>query len=116
MNKGADKVGDIWSDCRSALEGVEKRVKEEIANYPSPIAGCDQQFNHLLELRAQLPEEKRRLAEAEKRSHESKNPDGAVTEFLAGCPFIDDGSRSRIEASLTQCFRAGDGDQPAPAS
>ncbi len=36
---------------------LEKRLEEiflEIRSYPSPIAGCDQQFNFLLEQRGQL--------------------------------------------------------------
>ena len=35
----------------------------EINNYPSPIAGCDQQFNHLLEQRANI---RKQLKELEK--------------------------------------------------
>ena len=36
------------------------RVKREIGAYPRPIAGCDAQFNHLLERRAELEEAMRR--------------------------------------------------------
>ena len=31
-----------------------RRITEEISAYPRPIAGCDAQFNHLLERRAEL--------------------------------------------------------------
>jgi hypothetical protein len=29
-------------------------LQDEIRNYPTPIAGCDQKFNYLLEKRGQL--------------------------------------------------------------
>ena len=31
-----------------------RRIADEIRSYPRPIAGCDAQFNHLLERRAEL--------------------------------------------------------------
>jgi len=34
-----------------ALHQVRKSLREEIAEYPRPISGCDAQFNHLLALR-----------------------------------------------------------------
>ena len=36
-----------------------ERVKAEIKDYPRPIAGCDAQFNYLLEQRAALEEDLR---------------------------------------------------------
>ena len=31
-----------------------RRVTDEIRDYPRPVAGCDAQFNHLLERRGEL--------------------------------------------------------------
>lgn len=45
------------------LECERREVAAEIRNYPGPIAGCDQQFNHLLERRAMLNREITRLTE-----------------------------------------------------
>ena len=39
------------------LEFEKRRLYEEIRTYPTPIAGCDQQFNHLLEQQAQVSAE-----------------------------------------------------------
>jgi hypothetical protein len=36
------------------LEAEKRRLYEEIRNYPTPIAACDQQFNHLLEQQARV--------------------------------------------------------------
>ena len=35
-----------------------KELNEEIGNYPSPIAGCDEQFDYLLERRTKLEQRK----------------------------------------------------------
>jgi hypothetical protein len=39
------------------LRGQKAKVEAEIAAYPRPIAGCDAQFNALLEERARLARE-----------------------------------------------------------
>ena len=46
------------------LEAESRRINEEIRNYPRPIAACDLQFNYLLEERARLAGELRRIHEA----------------------------------------------------
>jgi hypothetical protein len=40
--------------AESNLEAERRRLYEEIRNYPTPIAGCDQQFNYLLEQQARV--------------------------------------------------------------
>ena len=49
----------------SRLQAENRRIQSEISRYPTPIAGCDQQFNYLLERRTQIQCELARLAEAE---------------------------------------------------
>ena len=39
------------------LEAEEKRLFEELRNYPSPVAACDQQLAHLLEKQALITAE-----------------------------------------------------------
>lgn len=42
------------TEDRSRLAAQLEAVKAEIASYPGPVAGCDAQFNHLLEERQRL--------------------------------------------------------------
>jgi len=49
------------AEARSDLEAELTRIKDEIAAYPGPIAGCDAQFNHLLAERQRLLEALRDL-------------------------------------------------------
>ncbi len=48
------------------LQAEGKRIQEEISSYPAPIAGCDEQFNYLLERRSQIRRELALLLEEEK--------------------------------------------------
>ena len=48
-------------DREKFLEAEKRRLYEEIRNYPTPIAGCDQQFNYLLEQQARIAAELNRI-------------------------------------------------------
>jgi hypothetical protein len=47
----------IWADIVGTLEARKRRLYEEIRAYPTPIAGCDQQFNYLLEQQSRTTDE-----------------------------------------------------------
>jgi predicted nuclease with TOPRIM domain len=47
------------------LETEKRRINEEIRNYPTPIAACDEQFNSLLEEQARIVQELDRLRGSE---------------------------------------------------
>lgn len=44
----------MTDDERSRLLDEKAAIAEEIRGYPAPIAGCDAQFNHLLERRREI--------------------------------------------------------------
>lgn len=37
-----------------ALETARQMISDEIRDYPTPISGCDAQYNHLLSRRTQI--------------------------------------------------------------
>ncbi|MET1416866.1 hypothetical protein ABVF61_31715 [Roseibium sp. HPY-6] len=37
-----------------ALETARQMIADEIRDYPTPVSGCDAQYNHLLARRAQI--------------------------------------------------------------
>ena len=53
-----------WTALQGHLQDLRKAVQDEIRNYPTPIAGCDQQFNYLLERRDRIAGESSRISEA----------------------------------------------------
>jgi len=48
------EISAVLTDLRNRLEEERRRIGAEIGTYPPPIAGCDVQFNHLLEERARI--------------------------------------------------------------
>lgn len=53
-----------WQALERSLEARRQKIAAEISAYPAPIAGCDAQFNALLEERRQLTEKLRDLRDA----------------------------------------------------
>ncbi len=49
------------SQARSALVAAKDSLQSEISAYPTPISGCDAQFNHLLADRQKVLEALRSL-------------------------------------------------------
>lgn len=51
---------DTYSDClsvaRAELAAARRLLDAEIRDYPTPISGCDAQFNHLLAERQRITE------------------------------------------------------------
>ncbi|WP_170422421.1 hypothetical protein [Ruegeria arenilitoris] len=49
---------DDYSECldiaRQELKLAQAALRRDISDYPTPIAGCDEQFNHLLDQRERV--------------------------------------------------------------
>lgn len=47
-----------YEDCltvaRAELQKAEALIRDEIANYPTPVSGCDVQYNYLIGQRASI--------------------------------------------------------------
>jgi len=52
----ARSLQDHLAIAMEHLQIVRQNVSDEIVNYPSPISGCDAQFNHLLSERQKVSE------------------------------------------------------------
>ena len=44
-------VDDALAQARDGLRAAKRALAAEISAYPIPIAGCDAQYNHLLDRR-----------------------------------------------------------------
>ena len=60
-------------ETKEELKHELERVNTEIGNYPSPITGCDEQFNYLLEKRSEM---ERRIKELSEKSEKIKMWEG----------------------------------------
>jgi hypothetical protein len=92
----AELIDRVRAEARSALEGLRRRTSEEIHNYPPPIAGCDAQFNHLLERRTGIAGELQRLTQL----GEGRVTMRELDAFLASSVHLDEETRQALRARL----------------
>lgn len=48
------RIDAQFADALNTLETVRRELAADISTYPTPISGCDAQFNHLLARRTQI--------------------------------------------------------------
>jgi hypothetical protein len=79
-----------WDGIRRVLDEEKRALSAEIEAYPRPIAGCDAQFNHLLDRRRLLFEELARL--------EAARADGITSAegFLQGSACLDETAKRAL--------------------
>jgi hypothetical protein len=87
---------------RGLLEAAKHRIHEEIRTYPRPIAGCDLQFNHLLEERAGLADEVARLHEDLERARGGSEPLELLKEFIRSSACLDAEAKRGLMSSLSE--------------
>lgn len=63
-NMDSVEIAESLRHAETCLQSEKQRLYDEIRNYPTPIAGCDQQFNYLLEQQAQIIAELARVRAA----------------------------------------------------
>lgn len=105
MEVSLDPVKAAWAELNAHLERRCAQLNEEVRNYPTPIARCDEQLTRLIEQRARAIEQLKLVAEAEPSRDGLVGDAGlaALEQLLRGPPvFADDG----IESALRNRARA----------
>lgn len=97
-------VESAWNRIRVDLENQRDRINHEIGLYPTPIAGCDQQFNYLLEQRAGISAECRRLNEAQNQSLGARDPLNVLDDFIRSSNYIEQAVGSAIRRFTAKAF------------
>lgn len=88
----------LWQEVGRHLEGIRKPIFAELRNYPQPIAGCDQQFNHLSAQRDGIFRELQRLNTIRNQRRAPGDEMAAIDGFIASSPFIDDAAARKIRS------------------
>jgi hypothetical protein len=99
-----DVVRSAWARIRAHLENQRARINDQIGRYPTPIAGCDQQFNYLLEQRTGLSAEGRRLNRAENLSLSAEDPVKVLDDFISASRTIEQGVGNAIRRFLAEAL------------
>ncbi len=95
----------VWKAIRDHLEDIKNPISAELRNYPQPIAGCDQQFNHLSERRERIFRELDRLdavREAGDAPGDGPRSGDAIEAFIASSPYIDAAAAAKFRARLKE--------------
>jgi hypothetical protein len=100
QDRRAEVVLAAWQTIRACLEAARARIYDEIRNYPRPIPACDQQFNCLLEQRADVSEELDRLGEAARESLTGGDSLERIDAFIDSSRYLDDPAKQAIRSSL----------------
>ena len=96
------QIDSVWQKIRAHLASKRDRINEQIGCYPTPIAGCDQQFNYLLEQRTGISGEWDRMNEAENESLISADPIQVVEEFIRSSTYMDTEAKEPIRRFAKQ--------------
>ncbi len=95
-------VRSIWAEIKVLLESEKKRIYDEIRTYPPPIAGCDQQYNHLLDERTRISQELKRVHEDSEKSLMHPDATLLIDEFVKTSSFIGDEKKQEILSRLKE--------------
>ena len=97
-----DVIQSAWNQIRTQLENEKDRIYQALANYPPPIAACDQQFNYLLEEQVQISRELVRLNETMDASLLVEDPIRLMDEFLRSSSYLETQAGQTIKSYLKQ--------------
>ncbi len=87
----AAPLAAVRGEIRAALEAARVRVFAAIGAHPRPVAGCDVEFNRLLEDRARLAQELARIDTLER---------SELERLIGDSPDLDAATRHRLRTSL----------------
>ena len=88
----------ILRTIRDRLEEARRAILREIRNYPTPIAGCDVQFNGLMEQRAEMSRALKRLDAIGALAWPEQSR--ALAALIDGSRVFDEASRRALVARL----------------
>lgn len=97
-----DVIQSAWAKIRAHLETEKARIYEAIIHYPTPIAGCDQQFNYLLEEQTRIRHELDRLNETSNESLPSGDVLQQINEFISSSSYVDPETQQAIRSYLQE--------------
>jgi hypothetical protein len=99
-NAWAEPISSAWREIKALLENQKAQLYEDLKNYPSPIAACDQQFNHLLDAQADIARELNRLRTDWDENLSLGEAINAIDTFVGSSRWIDADAWQRIRNKL----------------
>jgi hypothetical protein len=110
-----DPVVAAWSELKTLLDRRSKELIEEVRNYPTPIARCDEQLTKLIEQRAAAIDQLKLVTQAAPaRSNQAERRRLAALEayLLRPRAFPDDEIETALRARLSAALSGLRGKAP----
>jgi hypothetical protein len=99
----------LWGEVKEFLKRRGEMLNSEVRNYPSPIAGCDEQLTDLLERRAKAVRDRRRVDALAEQSLSRDDYAALIREFIEAPNYSRDETEGNLKARLTaQLLELGD--------
>jgi len=99
---GKTFIDTLATTIRRGLQRERMRIDEEIGSYPAPIAGCDQQFNHLLAQKTAIRGELTRLAALEGESLPAEETIRIIAELIQASACLDAETKAALSSSIQE--------------
>lgn len=109
MNGRTESAASICWRIRQHFETERLRLEKQIRTYPRPIAGCDAQFNYLLDERGRIAEELQRLEILSRKCLTRTDAVELLDEFIASSNYIRGEVEQRIRSALPEDAGATEG-------
>ncbi len=93
-------AGPAWSALAAWLERRGEQLREEVRDYPTPIARCDVQLTKLLEHRGGVLSTLGRMRALESGAREAFPTPDAVSAMLAEGPATDEAAEAQLRERL----------------
>jgi hypothetical protein len=103
---GLDPLAAAWTELRSYLERRSRELNEEVRNYPTPIARCDEQLTKLIEQRTRAINNLQRVVDAGTAQSGRADPRwaAALEALLADSAATDDETEIALRARLREAL------------
>jgi hypothetical protein len=95
----------LWDEVKEFLKQRGENLNQEVRNYPSPIAVCDEQLTDLLERRAKAVRARRRMDALAEQGLSRDDYAALVREFIEAPNYSRDETESNLKARLTAQLR-----------
>lgn len=105
----ADSPESLWEEVKDFLKRRGKLLNQEVRNYPTPIARCDDQLTDLLERRARAVNDVRRMDALAGQTLSRRDYVALIREFIDSPSYSRDETENSLKARLTaQLLELGD--------
>ena len=98
----SDSLQAVCARLVAHLNDSRESILTEIRDYPTPIAGCDQQFNHLLEERDRVAHDLQLLQSLARNQAAHHDRCAKIRDLIESSDFLDRALKAELIAEIRE--------------